>query len=297
MAAGGLAVVRRAMTAVPTVRQALAQSGLVPVDGQALLAHALGRDRAWLIAHTGDVLAREDADRFFALAKRRREGEPVAYLTGWREFWGLRLAVDPSVLIPRPETETLVEVALARLSAGGVPSVLDLGTGSGAIALAVAHERPLARVVATDRSQAAIEVARANAQRLGIANIAFAIGDWYDALLSATSTGFDLIASNPPYVAASDAHLHQGDLRFEPIGALAAGADGLDSLRVIVAGAPARLAAGGWLLVEHGHDQSDAVQRLFADAGLADITSTRDLAGVPRVVAGRRPLKSGTGHV
>ena len=277
------------MTALPTVRQALAQSGLVPVDGQALLAHALGRDRAWLIAHAGDVLPREDADRFFALARRRREGEPVAYLTGWREFWGLRLAVDPSVLIPRAETETLVEMALARLSAGRVPSVLDLGTGSGAIALAVAHERPLARVVASDRSQAALEVARANAQRLGITNIAFVSGDWYEALPPWTATGFDLIASNPPYVAAGDVHLREGDLRFEPIGALAAGADGLDALRVIVAGAPARLAMGGWLVVEHGYDQSDAVQCLFADAGLADIASGRDLAGIPRVVAGRRP--------
>ncbi|HEV2220784.1 MAG TPA: HemK/PrmC family methyltransferase, partial [Casimicrobiaceae bacterium] len=130
------------MTAPPTLRQALAQSGLVPVDGQVLLAHVLGRERAWLIAHAGDALSREDADRYFALAERRRAGEPVAYLTGWREFWGLRLAVDPSVLIPRPETETLVATALARLSADRVSSVLDLGTGSGAIALAVAHERP-----------------------------------------------------------------------------------------------------------------------------------------------------------
>jgi release factor glutamine methyltransferase len=288
VAAGGFAVVRRAMTAPPTVRQALAQSGLVPVDGQALLAHALGRDRAWLIAHAGDVLPREDADRFFALARRRREGEPVAYLTGWREFWGLRLAVDPSVLIPRPETETLVEMALQQLPADRALGVLDLGTGSGAIALAIARERPLARVVASDRSQGALEVARANAQHLGMANVTFAIGNWYDALLPAPSTGFDLIASNPPYVAAGDAHLHEGDLRFEPIGALAGGADGLDALRVIVAGAPARLAAGGWLVVEHGYGQSDAVQCLFADAGLAEIASARDLAGIPRVVAGRR---------
>lgn len=277
------------MTPLPTVRQALAQSGLVPVDGQALLAHALGRDRAWLIAHAGDVISRGDADRFFALARRRRDGEPIAYLTGWREFWGLRFVVDPSVLIPRPETETLVEMALARLSVDRSPSVLDLGTGSGAIALAIAHERPLARVVASDRSQAALDVARANAQRLGIANVDFASSDWYEDLSPGTATGFDLIASNPPYVAAGDAHLHEGDLTFEPIGALAAGADGLDALRIIVAGAPARLAAGGWLVVEHGYDQSDAVQRLFADAGLADIASARDLAGIPRVVAGRRP--------
>ena len=272
----------------PTVRQALAQSGLVPVDAQVLLAHALGRDRAWLIAHAGDPLSREAADRFLALARRRREGEPVAYLTGWREFWGLRLAVDPSVLIPRPETETLVEVALARLPADRASRVLDLGTGSGAIALALASERPQALVVATDRSQAALEIARANARRLGITNVAFAQGDWYDGLQSGASGGFDLIASNPPYVAADDAHLREGDLPFEPIGALAAGDDGLDALRVIVAGAPARLATGGWLAVEHGHDQSDAVQRLFAAAGLEGIVRARDLAGIPRVVAGRR---------
>ncbi|HSQ80999.1 MAG TPA: peptide chain release factor N(5)-glutamine methyltransferase [Casimicrobiaceae bacterium] len=272
----------------PTVRQALAQSSLVPVDGQVLLAHVLGRDRAWLIAHAGDPLSREDADRFFALARRRREGEPVAYLTGWREFWGLRLAVDPSVLIPRPETETLAEVALARLPADRALRVLDLGTGSGAIALAIASERPLAQVVATDRSPAALAVARANAQRLCIVNVAFAQGDWYEALPPEGSGGFDLIASNPPYVAAGDAHLREGDLRFEPIGALAAGDDGLDALRSIVAGAPVRLAPGGWLAVEHGYDQSGAVQRLFADAGFQGIVPARDLAGIPRVVAGRR---------
>ena len=271
-----------------TVRQVLAQSGLVPVDGQVLLAHALGRDRAWLIAHANDPLSREDADRFFALARRRREGEPVAYLTGWREFWGLRLAVDPSVLIPRPETETLVEVALVGLPADRPLRVLDLGTGSGAIALALAHERPLAQVVASDRSQAVLAVARGNAQRLGIANVTFVQADWYEGLPPGASTGLDLIASNPPYIAADDAHLREGDLPSEPMGALAAGDDGLDALRVIVAGATARLAPGGWLGVEHGHDQSDAVQRLFADAGFLDVVSTRDLAGIPRVVAGRR---------
>ena len=272
----------------PTVRQALAQSGLVPVDAQVLLAHALGRDRAWLIAHAGDPLSREDADRFVALARRRREGEPVAYLTGWREFWGLRLAVDPSVLIPRPETETLVEIALARLPADRASRVLDLGTGSGAIALAIASERPQALVVASDRSPAALAIAGANAQRLGIANVAFAQGDWYEGLAHGGSGGFDLIASNPPYVAAGDAHLREGDLPFEPTGALVAGDDGLDALRVIIAGAPARLATGGWLVVEHGYDQSDAVQHLFAAAGLEGIVRARDLAGIPRVVAGRR---------
>lgn len=275
------------MTMLPTVRQALVQCGLVPVDAQVLLAHLLGRDRAWLIAHAEDALLRADADRFFALAKRRREGEPVAYLTGWREFWGLRLAVDASVLIPRPETETLVEVALARLPPDRPLRVLDLGTGSGAVALAIAHERPRAQVLGIDRSASAIAIARRNAQRLGLANAAFAVGDWYRDLAPDGAAGFDLIASNPPYVAAGDPHLADADLRCEPANALIAGSDGLDALRTIIAGAPARLVCGGCLAVEHGYDQANAVRDLFGAAGLVDLVSARDLAGIPRVVAGR----------
>ncbi len=271
-----------------TVRRALVQSGLVPVDAQVLLAHVLGVGRAWLIAHATDPLARDPADAFFALAKRRREGEPVAYLTGRREFHGLDLEVTPAVLIPRPETETLVECALGRLPAGRALAVADLGTGSGAIALAIASERPDARVLATDASRDALAVARRNAVRLGIANVAFAQGDWY-AALPPDATTFDLIAANPPYVGSGDPHLDAGDLRFEPPRALASGGDGLDALRVIVAGAPSRLVPGGWLVVEHGHDQSDDVRSLFAQAGFDAIEARRDLAGIPRVVAGRRP--------
>ena len=215
------------MTSVPspaTVRAALAQSGLVPVDAQVLLAHALGVNRAWLIAHAADPLPAASAAAFLALAKRRRDGEPVAYLTGIREFWGLPLAVTPAVLIPRPETETLVELALARLPPDRPVSVLDLGTGSGAVALAIARERPRARVVATDVSPDALAVARDNARRLGIANVAFLRSDWYEALPA--ESRFDAVVSNPPYVRAGDPHLGEGDLRFEPAAALSPGGDG-----------------------------------------------------------------------
>jgi release factor glutamine methyltransferase len=250
-----------------------------------LLAHALGRDRAWLAAHATDALARDDAERFFALARRRRGGEPVAYLTGCREFWGLMLGVTPAVLVPRPETETLVEAALARLPSHRPLRVLDLGTGSGAIALALAHERPRVEVIATDASEAALAVAGDNAARLGIANVRFLRSDWYAQLPDGAR--FDAIVSNPPYVATGDPHLTEGDLPFEPASALLAGADGLSALRTIVAGAPSRLAPAGWLLVEHGYDQAAAVRALLEGAGFEALASLRDLAGIPRVAAGR----------
>jgi release factor glutamine methyltransferase len=270
----------------PTVRQALVQSGLVPVDAQVLLAHALGCARSWLAAHGDEPLPRLQADAYFALAKRRRDGEPVAYLTGTREFWGLSLRVTPDVLIPRPETETLVELALEWLPRDGAPRMLDLGTGSGAIALAIAAERPRARVVATDASAAALAVARDNAKRLALANVEFAQADWYDGV---PDGAFDVIVSNPPYVAAGDPHLAEGDLRYEPAGALASGVDGLAALRTIIAGAPARLARNGALAVEHGYNQSPAVQELLHEAGFSEITVRRDLAGIPRVAGGRCP--------
>jgi release factor glutamine methyltransferase len=275
-------VVAAAMIAV---RSALAQSGLVPIDAQVLLAHVVGRDRAWLAAHRDDPLSREAADAFFALARRRRDGEPVAYLTGTREFWGLALAVTPSVLIPRPETETLVEMALARLPDDRDVRVLDLGTGSGAIALAIASERPRARVLATDVAAAALAVARSNAQRLAIANVELAQSDWYAAIPA--DERFDAIVANPPYVASHDPHLAEGDVRFEPRDALVSGASGLDAIRAIVGGAAQRLARDGVLVVEHGYDQAERVRALFAQAGLSDVASARDLAGIPRAVAGR----------
>ena len=270
-----------------TVRQALAQCGLMPIDAQALLAHATGRDRAWVIAHANDDLPVDRADAFFGLARRRRDGEPVAYLTGIREFWGMALTVTPNVLIPRPETETLVERALARLATDRPQRVLDLGTGSGAIALALARERPQVSVVATDISEAALIVARTNARRLYVHSVDFVLADWY-ADLAAADVPFDMIVSNPPYVAAGDRHLSEGDLRFEPMAALVSGTDGLSALRVIVAGAGARLLAGGFLIVEHGYDQAAGVRELFVDAGFEDLESARDLSGTHRVMAGRK---------
>jgi release factor glutamine methyltransferase len=277
------------LAAVPetlTVRQALAQAGLAPIDAQVLLAHALSVERSWLAGHATDRPGAADLERFFSLARRRREGEPVAYLTGRREFWGLSLAVDRSVLIPRPETETLVECALARLPADRPARVLDLGTGSGAVALAIAHERPLAAVWGTDRSQAALAIARANGERMKLANVRWLQSDWYHDLPGEDGR-FDLIASNPPYVAEGDPHLWDGDLRFEPRSALAAGPQGLDALRVIIGDAPGWLAPGAFLVVEHGYDQADAVRDLMRGAGLRDLASLRDLAGTARVAAGR----------
>ena len=274
----------------PTIRQALVQSGLVPVDAQALLAYVLANTRTWLAAHAEESLTTNEAARFFSLARRRRDGEPIAYLTGTREFWGLSLLVTPNVLIPRPETETLVERALKRIPADRESLVLDLGTGSGAVALALARERPKGRFIATDVSEAALRVADANARRLGIYNVEFVRADWYSELtLPLSRPAFDVIVSNPPYIAASDPHLGEGDLRYEPIPALTAGGDGLAALVTIVEGAAARLVDDGWLLVEHGYDQQDAVRALFESAAFVDLESTRDLAGIARVCAGRNP--------
>ena len=271
-----------------SVRGALAQSGLVPLDAQVLLAHALGKDRAWLVAHADDALLREQTAAYAALARRRREGEPVAYLTGIREFWGLPFAVSKAVLIPRPETETLVELALARLPRDRDVRVLDLCTGSGAIAIAIAHERPRAAILATDVSDDALDVARENARRLSGSNVHFVLADVYEGVPSTwRGARFDLVASNPPYVSAHDPHLADGDVRFEPAAALVAGDDGLAVMRRVVAGARERLAPGGTLAVEHGYDQADAVRELFAAAGYVQIESVRDLAGIPRVAAGR----------
>jgi release factor glutamine methyltransferase len=276
------------MSSTQTVSRALAQSGLVPLDAQVLLAHVLSKDRAWLVAHSDEALTSDQEAAFFALAKRRRDGEPVAYLTGVREFWGLPLRVTPAVLIPRPETESLVELALLRIPVDRGSSVVDLGTGSGAIALALAKERPRARVLATDTSMEALAVAKDNARQLGIANVEFALADWYDGLPSAWhDVAFDVIASNPPYVAINDPHLRESDVPFEPAAALVSGVDGLAAIRRIVDGARAHLAPVGALAVEHGYDQSERVRELFAAAGFSEIVTAKDLAGIPRVVVGR----------
>ncbi len=257
------------------------------LDAELLLAHVLGSDRVRLRAHGDAPLPPDAAAAFEALVARRLRGEPVAYLLGRRGFWRFELEVTPDTLIPRPETELLVEQALARIPAGADWPVADLGTGSGAVALAIAAERPGFIVHATDRSAAALAVARRNAERLGIQNVRFHEGDWLDAL----PAGIDwpLIASNPPYVPDDAPHLEARGVRFEPRGALAAGPDGLDAIRCIVTGARERLAPGGWLLLEHGWDQGESVPRLLANAGYGEISNYPDLAGHPRVAAGRRP--------
>jgi release factor glutamine methyltransferase len=253
-----------------------------PVDAALLVAHALGRTRSWLYAHGDDPVdeaAREACERLFA---RRAAGEPVAYITGHRGFWRFDLRVTPDTLVPRPETELLVELALERLPEGKPLRIADLGTGSGAIALALAHERPQAHVVAVDASAAALDVARGNARALAIANVEFRAGDWLQPLGGET---FDLIASNPPYIAVGDPHLD--DLRHEPALALSSGADGLDAIRTIVRDAPSRLVAGGWLLLEHGLEQGAAVRALLSAAGYADVSTARDLEQRDRVTLGR----------
>ncbi len=266
------------MTDIRTIlRQAVEKLG-DRLEAELLLAHALGVSRAWFFAHADDVPTAESVQRFDALVRRRAAGEPIAYITGTRDFWSLTLEVTPATLIPRPETELLVELALDRLPARG--SVVDLGTGSGAIALAIAKERPDATVVAVDASVAALDVARRNAQRLGLERVEFAQGDWFSPL---SDRRFDLIVSNPPYIEAADRHLGEGDLRFEPASALASGADGLDDIRRIVAGASAHLKRGGALLVEHGWNQGDAVRQIFREAGLVDDFTAKDLEYRDRV--------------
>lgn len=257
-------------------------------EAELLLAAALGKDRAWLRAHGDDVLPVETKKRYRAWLERRAAGEPVAYLLGQREFWSLPLVVTPSVLIPRADTERLVELALERLPDDRPCRVADLGTGSGAIALAIAHERPLADVTATDASADALAVARGNAERLGLGErVRFQRGDWFEALTGIDP--FDVIVSNPPYIAADDQHLREGDLRYEPAAALISGVDGLDAIRHIISNAPAHLTRDGWLLIEHGHTQAAAVRALMQASGFADVASATDLAGIERVTLARRP--------
>ena len=276
------------MTAITTLRDALAQAqalGLERIDAQLLLLHILNRadaGRAWLLAHDTDTLAPSEQARFAALCQRRAAGEPVAYLRGCKEFYGLTLHIDARVLDPRPDTETLVDWALQLLAPLPAPRVLDLGTGSGAIALALQHQRPDAQVSAVDASADALAVAQANAARLGLA-VQFARGNW----LRGVAGQFDVIASNPPYIAAADPHL--AALRHEPLQALASGADGLDDIRSIVAQAPSHLLPGGWLLLEHGWEQAEAVQALLRSAGFAEVQSRKDLAGIVRCSGAQWP--------
>ncbi len=269
------------------IAQALAHAaalGLERLDAQLLLLHALGRDvagRAWLLAHDTDELEPPVLAGYEGFCRRRMTSEPVAYITGHKEFFGLDLQVDSRVLVPRPDTETLVEWALERLEGLAAPRLVDLGTGSGAIALAVKHARRDARVEAVDASADALEVAAANALRLKL-DVSFRQACW---LAGAPASAYDLIASNPPYVANGDTHLVA--LVHEPLSALVAGNDGLDDIRAIAAQAPAHLKPGGWLLLEHGYDQAEAVRTLLAEAGFSAVASRRDLAGIERCSGGQ----------
>jgi release factor glutamine methyltransferase len=253
-------------------------------EAEILLGHALGRDRAWLFTHAQDVPEAEIVQKFRQLMQARERGEPVAYLIGHRGFWTLDLAITPDVLIPRPETELLVELALERIPEDREFRVADLGTGSGAVALAVASERPLASVLATDASTAALVVARDNATRLEFGNVEFAQGNWCEAL---AGQSFDLIVSNPPYIEAEDDHLGQGDLRFEPRSALASGSDGLDAIREIIESATGHMNRGAWLLLEHGYDQGDRVRAILHGQGFSEAQTWKDIAGKDRISGGR----------
>lgn len=267
---------------VAAALQAARVRGLARLDAQLLLAHLLQRDRSWLLAHDDTPLSPTQMAWFEAAVAQRLDDRPLAYLTGQREFRGLPLAVDAGVLVPRPETELLVDWAVEVLRDRRSPCVADLGTGSGAVALALAAARPDARIWATDRSAAALAVARANGRRLGLP-VDWRVGDWWQPL---AGESFDLVASNPPYVAEADPHLPA--LRHEPRSALVSGPDGLDDLRRIVAGAPVHLKPGAWLLLEHGHDQGEAVRALLRDHGLQQVVTRVDLAGLDRCSGGCR---------
>lgn len=271
-----------------TVRESLVQAqarGLNRIDAQLLLLHALGRDandRAWLIGHDGDVLTAEQAQVFASLCQRRSEGEPVAYILGQREFYGLTLRVDARVLDPRPDTETLVDWALSLISENQPLRVLDLGTGSGAIALAIASQRPQVQMTAVDQSADALAVARANGERLGLA-VNWLQGSWFEPL---AGQSFDLIVSNPPYIRENDSHMAR--LTHEPRSALTSGESGLEDIQTIIAQARPHMQSGAMLLLEHGYDQAPDVARLFECSGFAHIAHRHDLAGIARCTGGKK---------
>lgn len=272
---------------MPDVRSALAAAAArvgERVDAELLLLHLIDQPRSWLIGHADDMLPPDLLARYGELIERRVAGEPVAYLLGRRGFWTLDLEVTPDTLIPRPDTELLVELALQRLPRDVSCSVADLGTGSGAVALAIAVERPLSQVIATDASVAALAVARRNAERHAIGNVTFAHGDW---LAPLAQQRFDLVVSNPPYIESDDPHLARGDLRFEPTSALASGSDGLDDIRRIVRDARACLHPGGWLLFEHGWNQGGSARDLLIESGYTQVFTAQDLGRRDRVSGGR----------
>jgi release factor glutamine methyltransferase len=279
---------------VATIAQALAATRRVVSSAEArlLLAHVTQQPPVWLLTHDDHSLPPAQAEQFEALLNRRMAGEPVAYLLGYREFYGRRFSVSPDVLIPRPETELLVDVSLqtliAKVGAGGTAQVLDLGTGSGCIALSIALEQPAACVTGIDASAQALAIASGNAQTLQ-ATVTWVESDWFAAL---GTRRFDLIVSNPPYIAERDPHLDQGDLRHEPAAALTSGGDGLTAIRTIIKAAPRHLQTDGVLWLEHGYDQAAAVRELLLQRGFAEVVSQRDLAGIERISGGRWSGKS-----
>jgi release factor glutamine methyltransferase len=279
----------RQLLVVDTAKLASAlavDSGAARIEVQSLLQDMLSVSRAWLLAHPEYCLDEDMQSCYDMLLHRRVNGEPLAYILGEREFFGQMFKVTPATLIPRPETELLVELALQRMPLHQPFRVLDLGTGNGAIALSIARARPESEVLGCDAHTAALAVAHENLKRLGIANATLLQSDWYSTL---HGQHFDLVVSNPPYIAEDDPHLQQGDLRFEPASALSSGADGLRDIRHIVAGAPVHLPPGGWLLLEHGYDQAKQVRQLMLEAGFDEIFSAADLAGIERVSGGRLP--------
>ena len=256
------------------------------VEANLLLQHVLNVNRAWLIAHEKDVLTTHQKAELETLIQRRLNGEPIAYILGFREFYGLLLKTTPATLIPRPDTETLVEAALAKIPQDSNFNILDLGTGTGAVALAIASQRSQAKVTAVDASLEALEIATENTQTLNIKNVHLIQSDWFAQL---PNEKFDVIVSNPPYIAENDEHLKQGDLRFEPITALASGQDGLDDIRKIIQAAPQYLNSKGWLMLEHGYDQTEKVAELLKQHGFNQVSHAPDLSGTLRVTLGAMP--------
>ena len=256
------------------------------IEARLLLQHVLNVSRAWLISHEKDSLSGGQQAALDALIQRRLNGEPIAYILGFREFYGLLLKTTPATLIPRPDTETLVEAALAKIPQDENFNILDLGTGTGAVALAIASQRPQANVTGVDASKAALEVAIENTQSLNIKNVRLIQSDWFAEL---PNEKFDVIVSNPPYIAENNEHLTQGDLRFEPITALASGQDGLDDIRKIIQAAPQYLNSKGWLMLEHGYDQAEKVAELLKQQGFNQVSHAPDLSGTLRVILGAMP--------
>lgn len=269
------------------IQQLALEASDAKFEAQLLLQNTLNVNRAWLLAHELDMLPSKAIADFEALLTRRLLGEPVAYILGYREFYGLNLTVTPDTLIPRPDTETLVEAALEKAPADTSCSILDLGTGTGAVALAIAKHRPQAQVMAIDASKAALRIAEHNAKQLGLAHVRFTLSHWFSAV---ESDRFNLIVSNPPYIEQHDPHLSQGDLRFEPISALASGTDGLDDIREIIAHSLIHLLPQGWLMLEHGYNQAELAADLMAENGLIEIKTIQDLGGNDRVTIGKNPL-------